>query len=73
MEEDDIREAEEARQLETSNDFAGFGSTEADATRRGGLMDLLKTSGETMGVKMIKNLRIYYRNTIFKFIISNNA
>ncbi|KAI9036417.1 putative G-patch domain protein [Aspergillus affinis] len=56
MDEDDIREAEEARNLETSNDFAGFGSTEADATRRGGLMDLLKTSGETMGVKLLKKM-----------------
>ncbi|PLB43794.1 hypothetical protein P170DRAFT_441250 [Aspergillus steynii IBT 23096] len=56
MDEDDIREAEEARQIETTNDFAGFGSTETDATRRGGLMDLLKTSGETMGVKLLKKM-----------------
>lgn len=56
MDEEDLREAEEARQLNTTGDFAGFGSTDADATRRAGLMDLLKTGGETMGVKLLRKM-----------------
>ncbi|PGH07724.1 hypothetical protein AJ79_06201 [Helicocarpus griseus UAMH5409] len=56
MDEEDLREAEEARHLETARDYAGFGSTAADAMRLGGLMDLLKTSGETMGVKLLKRM-----------------
>ncbi|EAW07733.1 putative G-patch domain protein [Aspergillus clavatus NRRL 1] len=56
MDEEDIREAEEARNLQTSDEFAGFGSTAVDATRRGGLMDLLKAGGETMGVKLLKKM-----------------
>ena len=54
MDEDDLREQEESRQIETANEFAGFGSTEKDAARRAGLMDILKTGGETMGVKLLK-------------------
>lgn len=56
MDEEDLREAEEARQLNTTGDFAGFGSTDADSTRRAGLMDLLKTGGETMGVKLLRKM-----------------
>lgn len=56
MDEEDIREAEESRRLHTTDDFAGFGSTDADSTRRAGLMDLFKTSGETMGVKLLKKM-----------------
>ncbi|PLB34638.1 putative G-patch domain protein [Aspergillus candidus] len=56
MDEEDLREAEEARQVETSGDFAGFGSTGADAVRRGGLVDLFKTSGETMGVRLLRKM-----------------
>lgn len=56
MDEEDLREAEEARQIQTTGDFAGFGSTDADATRRAGLMDLLKTGGDTMGVKLLRKM-----------------
>ena len=56
MDEEDLREQEESRTLQTSDEYAGFGSTEADATRRAGLMDLLKTSGETMGVKLLRQM-----------------
>jgi G patch domain-containing protein 1 len=56
MDEDDLREQEESRQIETANEFAGFGSTDKDATRRAGLMDILKTGGETMGVKLLKKM-----------------
>ena len=56
MDEEDLREAEESKELQTSHEYAGFGSTDADATRRAGLMDLLKTGGETMGVKLLKKM-----------------
>ncbi|OJJ63508.1 hypothetical protein ASPSYDRAFT_38078 [Aspergillus sydowii CBS 593.65] len=56
MDEDDIREAEEARKVQTNEDFSGFGSTATDATRRGGLMDIFKVSGETIGVKLLKKM-----------------
>ncbi|KKZ68584.1 hypothetical protein EMCG_01033 [[Emmonsia] crescens] len=56
MDEEDLREAEEARKLQTAEEYAGFGSTAADATRLGGLMDLFKTTGETIGVKLLKRM-----------------
>jgi G patch domain-containing protein 1 len=56
MDEEDLREQEESRILQTTEGFAGFGSTEADSTRRAGLMDLLKAGGETMGVKLLKKM-----------------
>ncbi|KAL5336947.1 hypothetical protein BJX70DRAFT_371112 [Aspergillus crustosus] len=56
MDEEDIREAEEARNLQTNGEFSGFGSTAADATRRGGLMDVFKATDETIGVKLLKKM-----------------
>lgn len=56
MDEDDLREQEESRNLQTAEGFAGFGSTENDASQRAGLMGLLKTGGETMGVKLLKKM-----------------
>jgi G patch domain-containing protein 1 len=56
MDEEDLREAEESKQLETSGDFAAFGSTQSYLTGRGGIMDLLKAGGETMGVKLLKKM-----------------
>ncbi|OAX80151.1 hypothetical protein ACJ72_05520 [Emergomyces africanus] len=56
MDEEDLREAEEARKLQTAGEYSGFGSTAADASRLGGLMDLFKTTGETIGVKLLKRM-----------------
>ncbi|GKZ72415.1 hypothetical protein AnigIFM50267_008778 [Aspergillus niger] len=56
MDEEDVREAEESKRLQTADEYSGFGSTDAELARRGGLMDLLKTSGETMGVKLLKRM-----------------
>ncbi|KAL4985822.1 hypothetical protein BDW68DRAFT_164416 [Aspergillus falconensis] len=56
MDEEDIREAEESRNLQTNNEFSGVGSTATDALRRGGLMDLFNASGETIGVKLLKKM-----------------
>lgn len=56
MDEEDLREAEEAKQLQTAEGFAGFGSTEEDSIRLGGLMDVLKIGGDAMGVKLLKRM-----------------
>lgn len=56
MDEEDLREAEEAVNLQTANDFTGFGSTSTDSSRIGGLMDLFRPSGETIGTKLLKRM-----------------
>ncbi|KAL3480134.1 hypothetical protein BJX99DRAFT_220775 [Aspergillus californicus] len=56
MDDEDTREAEEALTLQTNNEFSGFGSTDSDATRRGGMMDIFKVTGETVGVKLLKKM-----------------
>lgn len=56
MDEEDLREAEESRKLQTADDFAGLGATQSSLAGRGGLMDLLKIEGETMGVKLLKKM-----------------
>ncbi|OGM47612.1 G-patch domain protein [Aspergillus bombycis] len=56
MDEEDIREAEESRNLHTTDEFSGFGSTDVDPNRRGGLMDLFRSGGETMGIKLLKRM-----------------
>lgn len=49
-------EAEEARKLQTADAFAGLGSTAGERSQDGTFMDILKTSGETMGVKLLKKM-----------------
>lgn len=56
MDEEDLREAEEARNLATTDDFAGFGSTEQDTVRAAGLMDIPRPTGETIGSKLLKRM-----------------
>jgi G patch domain-containing protein 1 len=56
MDEEDLREAEESRSLSTSDTFAGFGSTEEDPRRQGGMMDIFRPAGETIGVRLLKKM-----------------
>lgn len=56
MDEEDLREADEARDLATSEGFAGFGSTEQDPGRAAGLMDILRPTGETVGHKLLRRM-----------------
>jgi G patch domain-containing protein 1 len=56
MDEEDIADAEDARRVQTTEGFAGLGSTKDDAVRRGGLIDLFRTEGETIGVKLLKKM-----------------
>lgn len=56
MDEEDLREAEEARNLATSEGFAGFGTTEQDSIRAAGLMDIFRPTGETVGSKLLRRM-----------------
>jgi G patch domain-containing protein 1 len=56
MDEEDLREAEEARNLATADGFTGFGLTDQDSRRATGLMDILRPSGETNGSKLLKRM-----------------
>jgi len=55
MDEEDLAEAEEAKKLQTTETFAGLGST-INETQHDSFIDVLKTSGETMGVKLLKKM-----------------
>ncbi|KAL8766789.1 MAG: hypothetical protein Q9209_006528 [Squamulea sp. 1 TL-2023] len=57
MDDEDIADAEEAKKLQTAENFAGFGtSAEEDVRRNDVVMDIMKTTGETMGVKLLKRM-----------------
>ena len=56
MDEEDLREIEESKNLTTTQDFDGFGSTEQDNVRRSALMDLVRPSGETIGVRLLQRM-----------------
>lgn len=56
MDEEDLRDAEEARKIETNTAFAGFGSTEDHISRQDGLMGLFRVQGETIGTKLLRKM-----------------
>ncbi|ESZ99605.1 hypothetical protein SBOR_0016 [Sclerotinia borealis F-4128] len=56
MDDEDIADAAEAQRVQTAEGFAGLGSTQDDAIRRGAFIDLFKSEGETMGVKLLKKM-----------------
>ncbi|KAI0443451.1 DUF1604-domain-containing protein [Xylaria telfairii] len=56
MDDEDLADAAEAEKLQTAQGFAGLGSTEEDGVRRGGLADLFRIRGETMGVKLLRRM-----------------
>jgi G patch domain-containing protein 1 len=56
MDDEDIADAAEAQRVQTAEGFAGLGSTQDDATRRGGFIDLFRIEGETIGVKLLKKM-----------------
>jgi G patch domain-containing protein 1 len=56
MDEEDLRELEESRTLSTSDSFAGFGSTAEDGMRRQGLMDILRVTDDSVGVRLLKKM-----------------
>jgi G patch domain-containing protein 1 len=56
MDDEDIADAAEAQRVETANGFAGLGTTQDDAVRRGAFIDLFRTEGEIVGVKLLKKM-----------------
>ncbi|KAI9887426.1 MAG: hypothetical protein M1823_000763 [Watsoniomyces obsoletus] len=56
MDEEDRADAAEAQRVQTSGAFAGLGSTADDVGRRGTWLDVFKTEGETMGVKLLRRM-----------------
>lgn len=55
MDEEDLREAEESRTINTSNEFAGFG-TEHDLLRKSAAIDVFRPSQETIGSTLLKRM-----------------
>jgi len=55
MDEEDLQEAEELRTLNTSSDFAGFG-TEHDPMRETATIDIFRPLNETIGSKLLKKM-----------------
>jgi G patch domain-containing protein 1 len=56
MDDEDLADAAEAQKVQTADGYAGLGTTEGDASRRGTILDLFKTEGETMGVKLLRRM-----------------
>jgi G patch domain-containing protein 1 len=56
MDEEDLRDAEEARKIETNAAFAGLGATEDHISRQDGLMGLFRAQGETIGTKLLRKM-----------------
>jgi len=56
MDDEDMADAAEAQRVETANGFAGLGTTQDDAVRRGAFIDLFRTEGETVGIKLLKKM-----------------
>lgn len=56
MDDEDIADAAEAQRVQTAEGFAGLGSTQDDAARRGAFVGLFRTEGDTIGVKLLKKM-----------------
>ena len=56
MDDEDLADAEEARKLQTTDIFAGLGSVVDGGPNKEPFMDLVKFTGETMGVKLLKRM-----------------
>ncbi|KAI1457031.1 DUF1604-domain-containing protein [Annulohypoxylon moriforme] len=57
MDDEDLADTEEARKLQTAQGFAGLGSTGEDGLAgRGGLTDLFRVKGDTMGKKLLRKM-----------------
>ncbi|RBQ73169.1 hypothetical protein FVER14953_03835 [Fusarium verticillioides] len=55
MDEEDLADAAEAQKVQTSQAFAGLGSSSQDPNT-GGLMGLLRAEGDTMGLKLLRRM-----------------
>ena len=55
MDEEDLQEAEESRQLQTSESFSGFGTAD-DGSRRDAFMNVFHPTGETVGTQLLRRM-----------------
>ncbi|VTO82751.1 unnamed protein product [Fusarium graminearum] len=55
MDEEDLADAAEAQKVQTSQAFAGLGSSDQNNSS-GGLMGLLRAEGDTMGLKLLRRM-----------------
>ena len=56
MDEEDLADAAEAQKLQTSDAFAGLGSSGRDGVDGGGLMGLFKADGDTKGLQLLRKM-----------------
>ncbi|MCJ1475606.1 hypothetical protein MMC13_004269 [Lambiella insularis] len=56
MDEEDIADAEDLRNLGTSDSFAALGSTSKDTSSSGAFMDILRPNEDTIGVKLLRKM-----------------
>lgn len=56
MDEEDLADAAEAQTLQTSQAFAGLGSSTQEASQAGGLLGLLRADGDTVGLKLLRKM-----------------
>ncbi|CAM1506498.1 Fc.00g061390.m01.CDS01 [Cosmosporella sp. VM-42] len=56
MDEEDLADAAESQKLQTSQAFAGLGSSTEDAVAASGLMGLFRANGDTMGFKLLRKM-----------------
>ena len=56
MDEEDVADADGARRIQTTDSFAGLGSTAERRPNNDSFMDILRTTGETMGIKLLKKM-----------------
>ncbi|KAI1437126.1 DUF1604-domain-containing protein [Xylaria sp. CBS 124048] len=56
MDEEDLADAAEAEKLQTAREFTGTGSAKDDGVRRGGLAELFRVQGDTMGIKLLRRM-----------------
>jgi G patch domain-containing protein 1 len=56
MDEEDLADAAEAQKIQTSQAFAGLGSSTQDELKAGGLMGLFRAAGDTMGTKLLRRM-----------------
>lgn len=56
MDDEDLADAEDARRLQTTESFTGLGSTAEEKSQRESIMDLLRPTGDTMGIKLLRKM-----------------
>jgi G patch domain-containing protein 1 len=56
MDEEDLEDAAEAQKLQTNQAFAGLGSSDATNSQSGGLSTLFRTTGDTIGLRLMRKM-----------------